>query len=66
MARVLKIAALVIGLTALTVLMIFGFAFWVFIPLLPAGIIFVIAVNTLKRKSPKHAEKTDAEFPKAA
>jgi fatty acid desaturase len=50
MPPILKIGALAIGLTALAVLVFFGFAIWVFIPLLPAGIIFLIAVQTLKER----------------
>ena len=65
MARVLKISALVIGLTACAVLVIFGFALWVFIPLLPAGIIFVIALQTLKRR-PAEQKAIDHEHHKAA
>ena len=67
MGRTLKIVAVGIGLAALTVLAIFGFAIWVFIPLLPAGIIFVISVATLKRRSktPVPAAE-DSDFPKAA
>jgi hypothetical protein len=37
-----------------------GFAIWVFLPLLPAGIIFAIAVLTLKRRSRKSAEHAQA------
>jgi fatty acid desaturase len=38
----LVILSLAIGLAAVALLAVFGFAVWVFIPLLPAGIIFVI------------------------
>jgi hypothetical protein len=49
--RILKIGALVIGLTAVTVLVFFGFAIWVFIPLMPAAIIFLIAVYSARHTS---------------
>jgi hypothetical protein len=67
--RILKIGALVIGLTAVTVLVFFGFAIWVFIPLMPAGILYLIAIysarhtSTLRARPPKPSE---AERPKAA
>jgi fatty acid desaturase len=60
--RTLKIVSVAIGLTAFMLLAVFGFAIWVFIPLLPAGIVFAIAVLTLKsrsRKRPEHTEDKD-------
>ncbi len=53
MGRFFKIVALSIGLTALVVLGVFGFAVWVFIPLFPAGIVYLIAVYALKEKRTK-------------
>ena len=44
MGRTAKIVSLAIALTAIVLLTIFGFAIWVFIPLLPVGILFVISV----------------------
>jgi hypothetical protein len=49
-ARLLKIVALSIGVTALTVLSIYGVAIWVFIPLLPAGLIFVMVLYSEKQR----------------
>ncbi len=49
MGRILKIVALSIGLTALGILVFLGLAIWVFIPLLPAGIIYVIVLFTARR-----------------
>jgi hypothetical protein len=69
--RTFKILALVIGLTAATVLGILGFAIWVFIPILPAGIIWTIAVLSIRRKQSVHEAKPakpaeDIILPKAA
>ena len=44
MGRTAKIVSLAIALTAIVLLTIFGLAIWVFIPLLPVGILFVISV----------------------
>jgi hypothetical protein len=49
MERGLKIVAVAIGVGGLSVLFIFGFAIWVFIPLFPAAIIYLIAVYTARR-----------------
>jgi CHASE2 domain-containing sensor protein len=62
MERIVKIAALAIALTALAVLSFFGLAIWVFIPLLPAAIVYVIAVISVKRTTalrPRDAEQED-------
>jgi hypothetical protein len=64
--RIFKIVALAIALGAFIGLAIFGFAIWVFIPLLPAAIIFGIVVFSLKRRSAKPKDEVDAHFPKAA
>ena len=68
MVRILKIAAVAIALTALAVLSFFGLAIWVFIPLLPAGIIYVIAVASARRTSAlrPRASEAEAERQKAA
>ena len=51
MVRILKIAAVAIALTALAVLSFFGLAIWVFIPLMPAAIVYAIAVTSARRTS---------------
>jgi len=70
MERIFKIGALAIALTALAVLSFFGLAIWVFIPLMPAGILYVIALTSARRTSalrPRPTEaKSEAERPKAA
>jgi len=71
MGRFLKIAAVSIGVTAVVVLATFGFAIWVFLPLAPAGIVYVIAVYALsERRSTipaRHSEsESEAERRKAA
>ena len=70
MERIFKIGAVAIALTALAVLSFFGLAIWVFIPLMPAGILYVIAVTSARRTSalrPRPSEaKSEAERPKAA
>jgi hypothetical protein len=55
--------------TALVVLGTFGFAIWVFIPLLPAGIVYVIAVYALKEKRttiPARPSESEVERRRAA
>jgi hypothetical protein len=42
--RTLRIIALSIGVTTFTLFWVFGLAIWVFIPLLPAALIFGIAI----------------------
>jgi len=67
MSRMFKILSLTIGLTAFVLLTIFGFAIWVFLPLLPAAIIFMIALITLKGRTTKHVEESeDTDHRKAA
>ncbi|PYS37269.1 MAG: hypothetical protein DMG14_21860 [Acidobacteria bacterium] len=61
MARTAKIVALGIGLAAFLVLTIFGFAVWVFIPLLPAGIVFLISVLYARRRAATPASRTETE-----
>jgi hypothetical protein len=64
--RIVKIAALVIGLTAFAVLVIFGFAVWVFIPLMPAAIVYLIAVSSARRTPALRPRPSEAERRKAA
>jgi fatty acid desaturase len=68
--RTAKIVSLAIGLAAFVLLWFFGFAIWVFIPLLPVGIIFVISVLYARRTARNAKPKTEAESktdrPKAA
>jgi len=68
--RTAKIISLAIGLVAFVLLWFFGFAIWVFIPLLPVGILFVISVLYARQKATKSKPKTEAENktdrPKAA
>jgi hypothetical protein len=66
MGRILKIAALAIALSALAALSFFGLAVWVFIPLMPAGIIYVIAISSARRTSKLRPRPAEAEPRKAA
>ena len=67
MQRSAKIVSLAIGVTAFAALAILGFAIWVFIPLLPAGIVFLIAiVSARRRKADKPSSAVDADYRKAA
>lgn len=52
--RTLKIVALSSVVTAFTLLAVFGIAIWVFIPLLPAAIIFGIAAYAERHESRDH------------
>jgi CHASE2 domain-containing sensor protein len=61
MERILKIAAVAIALTALAVLSFFGLAIWVFIPLMPAAIVYLIAVTSLRRTSALRPRPSQAE-----
>jgi hypothetical protein len=51
MGRTLKIVCLAIGLSAFVLMAVLGFAVWVFIPLLPAAIVFLIAVMAGRRRT---------------
>jgi fatty acid desaturase len=53
MTHFVKYVSLAIGLTAFVVLAIFGFAVWIFIPILPAGILFIIILTTARRRAIK-------------
>jgi fatty acid desaturase len=59
--RFLKVAALAIALTALAFLFTVGFAIWVFVPLLPAIVVYAIAVYTLRRGHTIAPPKREAE-----
>jgi hypothetical protein len=61
MGRTAKIVSLVIALTAFVLLTIFGFAVWVFIPLLPVGILFVISVLWARDRAAVTKPKTETE-----
>ena len=62
----LKIACLAIAGIAFIFLGIFGFAIWVFLPILPAAIIFLGALIALKREPGKKIEETEKSLRKAA
>jgi cyanate permease len=66
--RVGKVLSLGIGLTAFAILATLGFAIWVFIPLLPAGLVFVIAVLSIRRRAtkPERSAEVEADSQKAA
>ena len=66
MGRILKIAALVLGLAAVAVLAFFGFAIWVFIPLLPAIIVYVVAVASAKKGPALQKRESHSDEKKAA
>jgi len=59
--RTAKIVSLAIGLTAFVLLTFFGFAIWVFIPLLPVAILFIISVLYARQRATKAKPKTEAE-----
>jgi hypothetical protein len=66
MGRALKTVALVLGVTAVALLFIFGFAIWVFIPLLPAIIVYLIAAHTVRRTRTLPATELEHKRDKAA
>ena len=66
MRRVLKITALVLVLTAVAVLGFFGLALWVFIPLLPAAIIYAVALATAKKTPAIREHSSESDHTKAA
>ena len=60
MERFFKVFAVAVGVAAVALLSFFGFAIWVFIPLLPAAIVYLVAVYSIKRTttvSHQHPEK---------
>jgi hypothetical protein len=66
MERGLKILAVGIGVAALSVLFIFGFAIWVFIPLLPAAVVYLIGVYFARRTAPLPSRQAEEDRKKAA
>jgi len=66
--RILRVAARAIGLTAFAFLVMFGFAIWVFIPLLTAGIAYLIAhlIVVYWAASAQQARPSARELRKAA
>ena len=67
MQRGLKVFAITLAVAALSVLAIFGFAIWVFIPLFPAAIVYLVAVYTVKRQASLPARPAaESEHKKAA
>ena len=61
MGRTAKIISLAIALTAFVLLAIFGFAVWVFIPLFPVGILFVISVLYARQRATTTKTKAATE-----
>jgi len=61
--RPAKIVLLAIVLTAFVLLMVLGFAVWVFIPLLPVAILFVISVLWARERAAiaKQKKETDTK-----
>ena len=55
MERGLKIFAMTLAVAALSVLVFFGFVIWVFIPLFPAAVVYLIATYTIHRKAAEPA-----------
>jgi hypothetical protein len=66
MRRVLKISALVLALIAVAVLGFFGLAIWVFISLLPAAIIYFVALATAKKTPALQERSSESDHTKAA
>ena len=67
MERALKVFAIALGVAAVAVLAFFGFAIWVFIPLFPAAIVYLVSVYRIKRSTaPSPARKSEIERKKAA
>jgi len=64
--RTFKIVSLAIGVTAFAVLAFFGMAVWVFIPLLPTAIVFLIAVATARRRATYREKKQKEDSRKKA
>jgi hypothetical protein len=64
--KTLKLAALLIAAIGLAVFAFFGFAIWVFIPMLPAGIIFLLAVAADRRRAKRADREAHEEHRQAA
>lgn len=61
MEHTLKVFAVVLAVAAVAVIAFFGFAIWVFIPLLPAGIIYLAALYGIKHRAVLPARKSEEE-----
>jgi fatty acid desaturase len=61
MARKATLVLIAIGLAAFFLLLMFGFAIWVFIPLFPAGLIFVFAVLSARKRATRPAQSDGAD-----
>ena len=59
MGRALKIFAVALAVAAVAVIAFFGFAIWVFIPLLPAAIIYLVALYGLKHRAVLPARQSE-------
>ena len=57
MTRTFKIVCLAIGVAAFAVLAFFGMAVWVFIPLLPTAIVYLLAVAMARRRATYREKK---------
>jgi hypothetical protein len=66
MEQVLKVVALSLGIAAVAVLAFFGFAIWVFIPLLPAAIVYLAAIYGIKHRAVLPARESEVERDKKA
>jgi len=66
MERGLKILAVAVGVAAVLVLFLFGFAVWVFIPLLPAAVVYLIAISSARRVAALPPKPGQNERKKAA
>jgi hypothetical protein len=64
--RTFKIVCLAIGVAAFAVLAFFGMAVWVFIPLLPTAIVYLLAVAMARRRATYREKKQKEDFRKAA
>ena len=66
--RTTLVIALAIGIAAFFALLLSGFAIWVFLPLLPAGIVFVVSVIFARRRAtaPPSSAKDETDSRKAA
>jgi hypothetical protein len=68
MGKIIKLVALSIALTVFVLMSLYGFAIWVFIPLLPAGLIFGAAVYLERQQAHKSepSSKSGPDHRKAA
>jgi hypothetical protein len=66
MERALKVFAVSLGVAAVAVVAFFGFAIWVFIPLLPAAIIYLAALYGIKHRAASPRRESEKERDKKA